>query len=114
MEEEAPLVVEKPTKTPKAAKAAKEKAPKEKRSYKVIYKHNEWVGDSEDGYMDEKEDELVIKKWKRLTSRYDGDKNTRYVLEITTSKGEIFLYMNEKNAVSMLEFQGNRYLMRGY
>ncbi len=111
VEEETP--VENKTEA-KASKVAKEKAPKEKRSYKVIYKHNEWVGDSEDGYMDEKEDELVIKKWKRLTSRYDGDKNTRYVLEITTNKGEIFLYMNEKNAVSMLEFQGNRYLMRGY
>lgn len=107
---------EKPAKTPKTPKekVSKEKAPKEKRSYKVIYKYNEWVGDDEDGFMDEKKEELVIKKWKRLTSRYDGDKNTRYVLEITTSKGDIFLYMNERNAISMLEIDGNRYLMRGY
>ncbi len=95
-------------------KAPKEKAPKEKRTYRMVYKYNVWVGDETDGYLDEKEEEMVVKKWKRLTSRASGDKDTRYVLEVTTGKGTVFVYMNERKAVSMIEIDGNRYLMRGY
>lgn len=95
--------------TPKAAKAKqkKEKVPKEKRSYRMILRYNE-----ESGGL--KEETYAIKKWQRLTSQHNGDKEARYAIEMDTNFGEVTVYLNGSNAVSMIELGGNRYLMRGY
>ncbi len=94
------------TPAPKA-KQKKEKAPKEKRSYRMILRYNEDSGGL-------KEETYTIKKWKRMTSQYSGDKEARYAITMDTNFGEVVVYLNDKNAVSMVEMGGNRYLMRGY
>ncbi len=92
-----------PVKTPKA-KQKKEKAPKEKRSYSMVLRYNEEAGNL-------KEEVYTIRKWKRTTS---GNRESKYAIVMDTNIGEITIYLNDKNAVSMLEMGDSRYLMRGY
>jgi len=93
----------------KAAKAKqkKEKAPKEKRSYRLVFRYNEDAGSL-------KEEVYTIKKWKRMTSQQSGDRESRYAIMMDTNFGEVTVYLNDRNAVSMVEMGGSRYLMRGY
>jgi len=93
-------------KAPKA-RQKKEKAPKEKRSYRMVIRYNEDSGSL-------KENTYTIKKWKRMASQHSGDKETRYAITMDTNFGEVVVYLNDSNAVSMIEMGGNRYLMRGY
>jgi len=101
------------TPAPKASKGRQKtpKAPKEKRTYSMVYRYNTQSGG---GAADIKEEVYTIKKWKRLASQQSGDRESRYVVTLTTNAGDVMLYLNERNAVSMLEIDGNRYLMKGY
>lgn len=89
------------------AKQKKIKAPKEKRSYRMVLRYSE-----ESGGL--KEEVYTVKKWKRMTSQMSGDKEARYAITMDTNFGEVVLYLNDRNALSMVEMGGNRYLMRGY
>jgi len=94
---------------PKAPKMKqkKEKGPKEKRSYRMVLRYNEQPGDL-------KEEVYNVKKWKRMTSQLSSDREARFAITMDTNFGEVVLYLNERNAVSMIELGGSRYLMRGY
>lgn len=110
-ESDFPTAEETPAPKAQKAKQKKEKAPKEKRTYSMVYRYN---AQQDGGAVDIKEEVYTIKKWKRLTSQHGGDRESRYVITLTTNVGDIMLYLNERNAVSMIELGGNRYLMKGY
>jgi len=88
-------------------KEKKVKAPKEKRTYKIVYTYI-------DKQYGAKRQTLNVKKWNRLTSQHSGDKEGRYVIEFATSAGDLKVYLNESNAVSSIDIADSRYLMRGY
>lgn len=103
------------TATPEAAeemeepveeKAKKEKAPKEKRTYSIVYTYN-------DGGAGAKRQTAVVKKWSRLMSKTPS-KNARSVIKFDTNAGDVIVYLNDNDAVSAVEIDNNRYLMRGY
>lgn len=88
-------------------KDKKVKAPKEKRTYKIIYTYL-------DKQYGAKKQTLNVKKWNRLTSQHSGDIENRYVIEFATNSGDLKVYLNENNAVSSIDIADSRYLMRGY
>jgi len=73
----------------------------------MVLRYNEEAGSL-------KEEVYTIKKWKRMTSQLSNDREARYAITMDTNFGEVTLYLNDSNAVSMVEMGGNRYLMRGY
>jgi len=90
----------------KIVKEKKEKAPKEKRTYSIVYTYHEAGGGA-------KKQTAIVKKWQRLASQ-DGGKAARYAIKFDTNSGDVMVYLNDKNAVSAVEIDDNRYLMRGY
>lgn len=98
------------TATPEAVeekvKEKKEKAPKEKRTYSIVYTYNEEGAGA-------KRQTAVVKKWSRLVSK-NPNNAARSVIKFDTNTGDIVVYLNDNDAVSAIEINDNRYLMRGY
>lgn len=87
-------------------KEKKEKAPKEKRTYSIVYTYNEEGAGA-------KRQTAVVKKWSRLVSK-NPNNAARSVIKFDTNTGDIVVYLNDNDAVSAIEINDNRYLMRGY